>query len=280
MAEPNSGSSNEAQIEFWNGEAAQTWVRAQEQMDLMLAPLSDAAVARADPRTGERALDVGCGCGSTSIALGQRGAEVLGVDVSEPMLERARAQAAGMANVKFTRADAAVMAFESDHGLIFSRFGVMFFSEPVAAFANLHRALSEDGRMVFLCWQAPAVNPWVSVAGRVLQPFLPEAAPTDPKAPGPFAFADDAYLAGILQAAGFSRVEIEPLTGTLRLGDDVASAMEFQTRIGPMARVLTELEGEVRDQAIDAVRKALEEHLTPDGLELGAATWLVSATAR
>ncbi len=268
---------NQEQIEYWNGDAGQTWVRAQERMDAMLAPLSHQAVAKAAVKSGERVIDVGCGCGGTSLALAGHGASVLGVDISAPMLARARERAAGLENVAFLEADAATAAFDPDHQLVFSRFGVMFFSDPVAAFSNLRAALTDDGRLVFLCWQAPTVNPWIAVTGRALQPFLPDAPPVDPREPGPFAFAEAEYVQDILRQAGFGAVAMESATADLHLGGGVEEAMEFMSEIGPMARALVELEGETREAALSAVRRALQENMTADGLSLGAAAWLVSA---
>ena len=270
---------NDAQIEFWNGAGGETWVRAQARLDAMLAPISDAVLDHAGRLDGLRVLDVGCGCGATSLDAVARGAaHVQGLDISAPMLALARSRAGDDGRLDFTVADAAVTEFDADYDLILSRFGVMFFADPSAAFANLRGALSDSGRLCFVCWQAPRVNPWVSVAGAAVQPFLPSsAAPQDPKAPGPFAFADPAYVEGVLAGAGFSEVALTAFETPLHLGDDLDEALDFQGEVGPMARVLAELDGEARIQAIAAARAALEPHLGPDGLHLGAACWLVSA---
>jgi SAM-dependent methyltransferase len=240
---------NEEQIEYWNGEAGSTWVRAQERLDETLSALSHAAVEHAAVQPGERIVDVGCGCGATTLTLAGRGASVWGVDISEPMLARARERAAGM-------------------------------DDPSAAFANLRTALHRNGRLVFLCWQAPKFNPWISVAGRAVQAFLPEPAEApDPRAPGPFAFADPGYLQEILAAAGYSGVSCDPVEATMRLGGSLDEAMEFQSQVGPLSRVLKELEGDVRAGALAAARDALGAYDTGGGIELGAACWLVSARA-
>lgn len=271
-------SDNSQQIEYWNGKAGATWVAAQERLDRMLEPLSARAVAAAATQAGERVIDVGCGCGTTTLALAASGASVWGVDISAPMLALAKARAAGLDNVAFSEGDAATHHYTADHQLIFSRFGVMFFADPRSAFANMRTSLTGDGRMVFLCWQAPRENPWVSVGGMALQPFLPEpATPIDPRAPGPFAFADRDYLNGMLKDAGFVDIQIEDVRETVHVADSLDEAMAFQSEIGPAARALTELEGDQRDQALAAVRSALSERMTDSGLHLGAATWLVSA---
>ena len=271
--------SNEAQIDFWNGPAGDVWVEAQEDMDRMLAPLSELATARAASQANERAIDVGCGCGATTLALASSGSSVWGVDISEPMLAQAktRAKQLGLNNVAFSVTDAASQNYTPDHDLVFSRFGVMFFDDPKAAFSNLRQSLKPDGRLVFICWQKPAENPWMSIAGRAAQPFLPESGAQDPKAPGPFAFADRDWVREILDTSGYRDISIEPVTPVLTVGKDVEEAMYIQGRIGPMARVLSELEGDVREQAMSAVRAALAEHETDAGVQLRAGAWLVTA---
>jgi len=270
-------SDNQPQIDYWNGQAGETWVRAQQRLDTMLEDLSAAAIAKANPQPGERAIDVGCGCGATTQALAQAGASVWGIDISGPMLAHAKQRLAEVTNVAFAQTDAATQALTPDHALIFSRFGIMFFDDPVAAFENLRTGLTSDGRLVFMCWQAPRDNPWVSIGGRAIAPFLPEAEPVDPKAPGPFAFADTDYVRGILEAAGYADINVESVTMDLCVGENLDAAMEFQAEVGPMARVLAELDGDARQRAMDAARAALEPFVTPDGIVLGAAAWLVSA---
>jgi SAM-dependent methyltransferase len=269
---------NSEQIEYWNGKAGDTWTRGQERLDAMLTELSALAIQRADPQPGERVIDVGCGCGATSIAIAEAGASVWGIDISEPMLARAKERAAELDNVAFAKTDATTQILTPDHQLIFSRFGVMFFADPVAAFANLRSGLTEDGRLVFVCWQAPRANPWVSIAGRVIQPFLAEGDAPDPRAPGPFAFADEDYLRGILEQAGYGNIELDGINIDMHIGDDLESAMQSQGEVGPVARALAELSGDNKDQALAAVRAAFAPLLTDAGLNLGAAVWLVCAT--
>lgn len=270
--------SNDEQIEYWNGKAGQTWVRSLDRIDGMLAPITRALLERAAVVPGERAVDVGCGCGTTTLELASRGALVFGVDVSEPMLALAKERAAGRKGVAFRRCDAATQPFTPDHELVFSRFGVMFFSDPAAAFKNLRTGLTPNGRLCFVCWQPMVENAWMSTAGQAVMSFLakPATAP-DPRAPGPFAFADRDYLRSILEAAGFTGIGIESLRVKLHVGDDLDQAMAFQADIGPVARALAELEGETRTQALAAARAALAKHLGPGGIDLGAACWLVTA---
>jgi len=272
---------NQEQIDYWNGNAGSTWVDAQERMDKMLAPLTSPLIEQAAAGAGERIIDVGCGCGDTSLQLAAKGASVLGLDISEPMLARARARAqlTNQANVEFTTTDAASAPLSADHDLIFSRFGVMFFSDPTAAFSNLHSGLSDKGRLCFLCWQPPRNNPWMSTAGAAINEFMPEPeTKPDPRAPGPFAFADSNYLTDTLENAGFKNISISPLTATLHIADTLDEAMDSQQQIGPLARALADLEGEAQAAALNAAREALADKMTPAGLDLGAACWLVKAT--
>jgi SAM-dependent methyltransferase len=271
---------NHAQIDYWNGKAGRTWAEAQERMDIMLRPVTEALLQQANVVPGMRVIDVGCGCGDTSLALAREGAQVWGIDISEPMLAVAKARARNLDNITFAQSDAAAQSFTADHDLVMSRFGVMFFADPEAAFSNLHSALNKGGSLCFVCWQPPRLNPWMAIAGKAVQPFLPapETEP-DPRAPGPFAFADRDYLHGILDQAGFADIQIESLTPTLHLADNLDDGMRFLQEIGPLARAIAELEDDPRDEALAAARESLSEHLGDTGLDLGAACWLVQAQA-
>jgi ubiquinone/menaquinone biosynthesis C-methylase UbiE len=271
---------NALQIEFWNGQAGTHWSERDDQMSSMLRPLGAEAIASAAPRAGEWALDIGCGCGDTSLQLAQTGAAVWGIDISGPMLSRAkeRAKELELDNVSFSQTDASTQALTPDHDLVVSRFGAMFFADPTAAFRNLRTGLSPEGRLCFLCWQPPGTNPWMSIAGAAVLPFLtPPETPPDPRAPGPFAFADKDHVAQILGDAGFNSIDIRSVTADVHIADNLDDAMEIQSKVGPLARALGELEGEKREQAVAAARVALSAHITEDGLNLGAACWLVCA---
>lgn len=271
-------SENAEQIEHWNGEGGQRWVQAQARMDALLAPLTAVLLERAAPRAGERVLDVGCGCGETSVVLAERGAEVLGVDVSEPMLGRARERVDGRPGVRFVQADAAAHPFPAaSFDLVLSRFGVMFFADPVRAFTNLRQGHADDGRLCVLCWQAPTENPWFVLPAQALRPFMPEAPPPDPHAPGPFAFADPRRVTGILQAAGYRDVATESLRMPLRYADDLDGALAMVTEIGPAARVLPTLPADVRPAALAAVREVLRAGVRPEGVMFDAGCWIVTA---
>jgi SAM-dependent methyltransferase len=220
---------NAQQITYWNQEAGPKWVEFQEALDQQIEPLGRAALDRAQPAPGERALDVGCGCGQTTLEIARRGGErgeVLGVDLSGPMLARARerAQAAGLGRARFLAADAQTHRFEPAHyQLVFSRFGVMFFENPVAAFRNLRAALAPGGRLAFLCWREIAQNPWVLEPMAALARHIPLPAPAAPDAPGPFAFASAERVRGILEQAGFGAVALEPQDAEMALAGGAGS---------------------------------------------------------
>ena len=189
--------SNDEQAAFWNSAVATRWVREQAELDRILGPFSDAVLARASARPGERVLDVGCGCGTTTIALGRSvGNEgtVIGVDLSEPMLDQARAHAAGMGQVELVNGDASAYVPPAKLDLVFSRFGVMFFPDPAASFAHLAKQLRPGGRVAFVCWRALAENPWATVPWEAARPVFPPAPPADPAAPWPFSLGERARI--------------------------------------------------------------------------------------
>jgi SAM-dependent methyltransferase len=269
---------NTAQIEYWNGGAAETWVAQQERLDRQLDPLGRAALRALAPRRGEHVLDVGCGSGQTTLqladAVGSAG-RVVGIDVSLPLLAAARRRSRD-AHVSFVHADAQKHAFEQPFDAVYSRFGVMFFDDPVAAFANLRRALKPSGRVAFVCWRAEAENPIMTVpmvaAARHLPPLPP---PPDPDAPGPFAFADGARLARILGAAGFGAISLTPHDEPIG-GNDRAATLELALQIGPLGRLLRE-HPEHRAGVVDAVRDALEPFIVDGIARIPSATWIVTA---
>ena len=175
--------------------------------------------------------------------------------------------------------DAQVEPFPpNDRDAAIARFGVMFFAVPTQAFTNLRTSLNAGGRLAFVCWQAPRQNPWMSLVGAAIQPLLPESeVPVDPRAPGPFAFADPQYLEGILTAAGFQNVAIEGYRTDLHVADDLDMAIESLSEVGPLARALAELSGDKLEQALQVARDTLSERMSADGLNLEAAVWLVTA---
>ena len=268
---------NQEQIDYWNGDAGSQWVAAQEHLDTLLSPLSQQALSKAALNSSERVLDVGCGCGATSLSLAERGQWVTGVDLSEPMLQHARQRGEGISNLEFIRADASLWRGTEPYDLAFSRFGVMFFADPVAAFANIHTNLKGSGRLCFICWRLPQDNPWLAIPGAATQPYLPP--PPESGGPDPFAFADRDFVSEVLTDAGFQSPDFSLCEATLTLGSDVASALSFLTRIGPLSRVLSELEEPVQQQALAATETALQPFTSDEGVRLGASCWIVTAKA-
>lgn len=242
----------------------------------MLGPLGEAALAAANVAPGETVLDVGCGCGDTSIALATRGARVLGVDVSEPMLSHARTRAKDHDAVDFLCTDAARHAFEPTCDLVFSRFGVMFFEDPPAAFANLRTALRPGGRLCNLVWRTPAENPWMTRPIAAAMPHLPPQEPQPPRAPGPFAFAEQEYVQQILDDAGFAAPEIAPLDMEVHLGDTLDDAMTFAIEVGPLSRLMEQADDP--DAVLNAAREAMAAYQGESGVHVPAACWIVTAT--
>jgi SAM-dependent methyltransferase len=270
-------SANAEQIEYWNGAAGERWAAFQPVLDRALGAISEALLAFAAPKPGERVLDIGCGTGTTTYALAKAvgpGGSVTGVDISRPMLSVARGRGVG---VNFREADASTHLFHPTHDLLFSRFGVMFFADPTSAFANLRKALSPHGRLAFVCWRDVKENLWASTPMAAARPFLPPQEPADPHAPGPFAFADDARLRKILGDAGYRDIRIEKLDSTMHMGATMNDAVEQALRIGPLARASAGLDEAALAKIRAAVREALTKFETPTGIAPQAACWLVGA---
>ena len=293
---------NAAQIAYWNDKAATTWTAFQPRIDSVFAPLTELALQAAAAQPGEHVLDVGCGCGETVLALacavGATG-RVTGLDVSAPMAGRARERiiAAGLDQAAILLGDAQLAPLPpAGADLLFSRFGVMFFEDPAAAFANLRGAMRPGGRLLCLAWRALSENPWFAVPLEAGTPLLPpepspdlvapdldapDPATPDAAAPGPFAFADPARVHQILAAAGWRDVTLSPREALLPLAPagGLAEAVEFVTRVGPLARALAGLDPALQAKIRAAVEAALRPHETAAGIALTGAVWLITASA-
>ncbi len=274
---------NDDQIAYWNAGAGETWAALQARMDAQLEPLGLAAQTALAPQAGERVLDVGCGSGQTTLALARAvapGGTATGLDISRPMLEvaKARAAAEGVAGASFIEADAQIHPFApGSFDAAFSRFGVMFFADPAAAFANIRKGLKPGGRLAFVCWRAPDHNPFMTLPMAAAADLLPPGPPPTPGAPGPFAFADPERVRSILTDAGFQDIAIAPHDEKIGSGD-LDQTLEVSLKVGPLGAMLRE-NPDKRGAVIGAVRKALAEHEGPDGVKIASATWIVTARA-
>jgi SAM-dependent methyltransferase len=283
MSSPNDNSVKES----WHGAVADRWVQEQARLDEMMRPFGQAALMTLAAGSGEWVLDIGCGAGTTSLELadsvGSTGG-VCGIDISEALLQHARERAAasGVSNVQFVLADAANHRFERGFDALFSRFGVMFFTDPVGAFNSLHGALLGSGRLAFVCWQDLERNPWAHLplqAARAAAPSLPLPALIQPGQPGPFAFGDMEYVNDSLRAAGFRHVDITAFERPMHLGSSAQDAADFCMRIGPASRLAAEANASETPKIHEAVLKAIEPFATPRGVWIDAATYVVSARA-
>ena len=278
-------SPNAEQIAYWNEQSGPKWVSGQVRLDAMIAPFGAAAMAALALAPGERVIDVGCGCGDTSLALARQATSsghVLGIDISEPMLARARERAreTAAAGVEFLVADAQTHPFAGGcTDALFSRFGVMFFADPAAAFANLGGALRPGGRLAFVCWQPVTENPWMLVPIMAAAGVVPLPPPPAPDAPGPFAFGDPARVTRILEGAGFRQVGVAPFTPAIAIGGggDVDEAVEFVLQLGPTSAALRGATPEAIRRVAVAVREALGPFVTANGVVMPSAAWIVTA---
>ena len=293
---------NHEQIAYWNGDGGRKWAERDDAMAGVLAPISEALLARVAPRRARTALDVGCGGGSNTLQLLQHlhsPTHILGIDVSAPLLEVARARVAergtapvrtahprtapprtASARIEFLHADAAAHDFgDLRFDLLFSRFGVMFFDDPVAAFAQLRRAVHRNGRLAFCCWQALDKNPWTALPLKAALTVLPTPETVAPHSPGPFAFADAAYVREVLAQAGWSDTRIEPYAPRLEFSVEggYEAAVRELVNTGPVGRLLAPAEPPTREAVYAAARRALKDYYKGDTLALAGAVWFVTA---
>jgi SAM-dependent methyltransferase len=276
--------SNSEQSEYWGGSAGEHWVAEQARYDRINGGFGDRVVAVLAPLSGERVLDVGCGNGALSLAIGPLVApegSVLGLDLSGPMLAAATARAgrAGLANVGFERGDAQVYPLpEAGFDGIVSRFGVMFFDDPHAAFVNLARALRPGGRVVFACWQELAANEWLMVPAGAALAHVPMPDLGEPGRPGPFSLADPNRVRSILERAGFTEVGVDDFRCGMPMGSTVEDTVAFMQGTDMAATLMADVSEDVAAAAWDAVRAALAPYAGTDGVVLGGAAWIVTAT--
>jgi SAM-dependent methyltransferase len=274
---------NRQQAEAWNSASGPVWVEMQAILDRMLAPFETLLTDAAFPGPGRQVLDIGCGAGATTLAMARRlGAEglALGVDISEPLVAaaRGRAEAEGLRSAAFVLADA--QTYDFDPGAFdaaVSRFGVMFFDDPEAAFANIRRALVPGGRLAFVAWRSPAENPFMTTAARAVAPFVPPAPPPAPDAPGQFGFADGARVARILAAAGWRDIVVQPIDVPTEMPEVDLKA--YVTRMGPAGAALREADPATRARAQGALEDAFRSFVSGGAARFICACWQVTARA-
>ena len=277
-------SGNQAQIDDWNGDMGARWVQMQQETDRLVGPFGAAALDAAAPQRGERVIDIGCGCGETTFDLADRvgpDGHVLGIDVSRPMLAVAQTQAirAGAASIEFREGDASAAPLPAGTDLLYSRFGTMFFDEPIAAHAHLRRALKPGGRLAMVTWRTPRDNPWSIAPLMAARKALGvEPPPADPNAPGPFALADPDRVQALLAQAGFVDIVLKRHDVSVPLGPTPQAAADLVLRVGPTARFLREVGLQHAATVREAVERAIAAYADPDGaVAMTGSSWIVTA---
>jgi ubiquinone/menaquinone biosynthesis C-methylase UbiE len=279
-------STNDVFTAFWNDVLAPKFERFRNILLDGLSFHSKGPLERLTLAAGTRVIDVGCGWGDTAIELARKvgpGGEVLGLDCCEAFLRagRAAAQAEGLRNVRFVAADVQAYPFEPRYGFCFSRFGMMFFANPVAAMRNIRTALVPGGELMFIVWRALADNPWMAIPKETVLHYLPP--PGDDAqtcGPGPFSMASPDVVRGQLRAAGFAAVEFVRNDGPVMVGRDVEQAMQFQLALGPAGEIVREAgaQAQARREEIDAaLRAAIAPYAGPDGVVMQSSSWVITA---
>lgn len=273
---------DDEQTTLWNSLAGRAWVEAQELLDQMFKPFEDLLVEAVSAGSGGRVLDVGCGTGSTTLAVARLlGAKdrCIGIDISDPMIAAARARAERESTpASFIRANAQIHAFEpASFDMIISRFGVMFFDDSVRAFANLRRAARDDAEFRFVAWRSAAENPFMTTAERAAAPLLPNLPARRPDAPGQFAFADQRRVHRIQEESGWAEIDIRPIDVACTLPEK--ELVRYLTRLGPVGLILQGADDRTRTQVIETVRAAFDPYVHGAEVRFTAACWMISARA-
>ncbi|MER8752885.1 class I SAM-dependent methyltransferase [Mesorhizobium sp. M1050] len=280
---PQSAQPNTRQAALWNDVSGKAWVEMQPILDEVLAPFERLAVDAGYPGEGGNVLDIGCGAGATTLAMARlvgNDGRCVGLDISQPLVALAteRTRREEVANASFEVGDAQAYAFESGHfDAVVSRFGVMFFDDPVAAFTNIRRAARRGGKLAFVAWRSPVENDFMTTAARAAAPFLPPAPAPDPDAPGQFAFADGAKVKRILDASGWASIEVEQVDVLCQIAQD--DLMTYVTRLGSVGAALREVDRAVAEKITTVLPAAFAPFMEDGEARFNAACWLVTALA-
>jgi ubiquinone/menaquinone biosynthesis C-methylase UbiE len=277
---------NSDEIEYWNSAAGQIWTDSNRLLDHMFEPLADLAIARTAPKPGERVLDIGCGCGTTTLLVAERvapGGTITALDVSTLMLAKARERAkSAPVPIQIINADAETHDFApSSFDVMFSQLGVMFFTNPNTAFANFYRALKPGGRLVFVCWRDPDANPWLMLPVESVLHLAPEGfeLPHADAPASPFSFATQEKVEAMLADAGFTDVRHEAHSINIRMGEgDLDDCVDLAFKVvSPIRGILSQASDSDATAVVDAVRAALAPYHTGNRIELAGSVWVVSA---
>lgn len=270
------------QAALWNGTAGHAWVDGQDLLDRLFAPFELLLVEGACAQAAREVLDIGCGTGSTTVAVAHalgNAARCTGVDISTPMIEAARARAGWEgASADFILADAETHRFEQNRfDRIVSRFGVMFFGDPVAAFAKLRRSARRGAALDMIAWRSAGDNPFMTAAERAAAPLLPCLPARKPGEPGQFGFADPERVRFILEQSGWSGVEIRPLDIPCAMPE--AELERYFTRLGPLGRVIDQVDAAIRERLVEVVRAAFQPYVHEGEVRFTAACWRIAGFA-
>ena len=287
MTEQRTDSPNAREVQYWNSAYTRSWANEYETIDRLFAGLTQIALDHATPKLGERVIDIGCGSGTTVFELAVRvgpSGYVLGADVSKPSVARARERltAAGIHQAEIMRCDVSTHIFPANSfDLVFSRFGVMFFSDPVATFANIRRAMKSDGRLALVVFRTPQENRFATAALAAVRHLLPPITPPGPEEPGQFSWADAARVHRILETAGFKNVSLTPHDLAMRLAGrgEAAEAANFAFRVGPVVRATSDASEQKKREVRAALEAFFKSHEGPQGIVLPGAIWVVTARA-
>jgi ubiquinone/menaquinone biosynthesis C-methylase UbiE len=270
--------------EAWNTDSGLRWARESDRRDRVLAPVADALLTAAQLNASEHVLDIGCGCGATTLTAARSVAPdgtATGIDLSTPMLDvaRRRRDAGGVTNVTFITGDAQTHTFTDPYDVAISRFGTMFFADQVAAFANIASGLRSGGRLCLATWQRLASNNWLTVPRAALRRYGTASA-VDHNAPGMFGQSDPETVTDVLVDTGFVDIDLHAVNLVLTFGSDLDDGTDYLANIRIVRDVLETVADDARPAAMNAIRAALGEHTDATGVHLGAAIWIVTAARR